>query len=179
MEELLILLERDDHTNVPALDGLYKRYHTKPGFCAAVVDATVSGRDQLCCNGSHLLYTFVKADEKIKPVALQTLKDNLQSIEHWAGRMSVARIIGMHPDWFVDSAEHVAEHLRLWCEDTNAFLRAWAIDAFVRFADAVPELREEAMEWFDKGEHDPKAAVKARMRKLKPWLEERLATAMG
>ncbi len=177
MEELLLLLERDDHTNVPALERLYAEYGHQQGFCAAIMEAVVSGNDQLECNGSHLLYMYVKEERTIKPLPLQLLIDNLDKLQHWAGRMAVARIMGIHPDWFTPEVDAVVPVLREWCSDGNAYLRAWAIDAFARMAGQVADLRPAALEWIAEGEADEKPAVQARMRQLRAWAEDNLAVA--
>lgn len=61
----------------------------------------------------------------------------------------------------------LAKTLHPWCAAKRPFLRAWAIDAICGLAQHDPELKETARELLTKGESDPAASVRARVRNLR------------
>ncbi|MEQ9616841.1 MAG: hypothetical protein RLN60_02275 [Phycisphaerales bacterium] len=143
----------------------YRRGAGSRGFVARLV--SLCG-DPACERGATwLLKHHMERGGGAPPAkACGELFDHAGVFAHWESRLHVLQMMG----WLAlpaSSAGAIESFLEGCLDESNTFVRAWAYSGYAELARAHPRFREEAEALLaDALEHEEKASVRARVRKV-------------
>lgn len=96
-------------------------------------------------------------------VDLKQVFATLAQQSDWAAQLHVLQCVRHAPEAAVPQTDHI----RALLGGQKALVRVWALDAFVRLADLIPDLRDEAAGLVEQALTSGTASLRARARDLK------------
>ena len=114
---------------------------------------------------SWLLKARLEMDNRLSSTQVKSILDRLCMDLNWAAALHVLQSVQhLDPPPRIDT--HVRNAIEHYTQHDRPFLRAWALDAFMRLFGANAEYKTQIALLMDHAREDPAASVRARARKL-------------
>ena len=133
----------------------------------AWLDALIAGAREPDSDvvATWLLRAYLERGADLDRSRVAALLRSLPRLQHDDAKLHLCQSVALL-DVPTRSAEPLARFLRPCAEGEAKFLRAWAVDAFVRLARQHSRYADEAGRWLERARRDPAASVRARARRI-------------
>ena len=134
---------------------------------AREVEEACASDDQHLRAGATWVVKHLVEKGRATDVDLEAVLKTLPTATEWTAQLHLLQIVQYAPEAAVDLAGDVRSLLT----SPKAFVRVWAVDAFVRIAGVRPELLPEASSYVSEGLNSKAASMRVRCRNLQPLLQ--------
>jgi hypothetical protein len=163
-------LEQFDGKHVGALEALLEN-RAPSSLVRSLVNLVGDSQEKIQVAVTWLLKRLAENDARFKTEHLIVLFSSLSELTHWLSKLHVCQML-QYVAIPEESAENVVWFLERNLMDENRFLRAWSYNGFYELARQHPKYVGYATEQLERGETEPAASVKARIRKIRKALNK-------
>jgi len=153
-----------DGKTVDALQTIYERHGSDPGFGAELVQMLKSPDSQV--GASWLIKRYLEAGCVLKSVEVRSVFQRLSHLEDWQSKLHLLQCL---PYLSIDKShvKYLEPFLRACLDEKNKFVRAWAYNGFYELALQHPSYQIEVDQLLEQAMQDEAPSVKARIRNIR------------